>query len=1534
MKTTRTILLTVALTALAISLVLMLGARLSRATENEIVTHFSQRQLLLAEQTALGLQFIFNEAQRDLMHLTGSPGPARLANALGAGDEEEITTWQKACAQGFSSYLHSHPFYTQLRYLDVDGQELMGVERDGERVRVIPQDQLRSQAERDFFIAAQQLHEGEVHISRLEPALGHGEVGAGQLTLRLITPVFDDQGRRAGSVVLNLLGEELRAYISRLSTEKNVDIWVLEETGVELINITHPELEGHNIYEYLRQTGDETLVALAEELLTGGRGTAIYLWPESGEEAPAVKKLVAYTPLYPAEGQMWSVGISVPYETILATHRQTRDTSLVSGGGIIAAILAGAFLIIRAERRRVEVEEQAHFRELLHRWNMQLQTATLVSRVASSILDMDRLIQQSVELIRERFDLYYAGLFLVDETGEWAVLRSGTGAAGRRMMEQGHKLKVGGNSMIGECVAHQQARITLDIGAEAARLAHPLLPETRSEMALPLISQGKAIGALTIQSAAAAAFSTEDIATLQTMADQLSNALEGTRRHEQAQRELAEREVLLHAQQDLGWALSAAQGLNAALKLCLETAIYVSGMDCGGIYLVDETSGDIELAFYKGLSPDFIKRAAHYAADLDNARLVRAGKPVYARYQELGISLDATSRDENLRAIAIIPIFHEDQVIACLNIASHTLDRVPDFARTALETITAQIGNVIVYQRTEEALQKSEEQYRDLVENINDVIYAIDASGILTYISPVVKSLSGYSSAELIGRPFAKLIHPEDLPGLLKVVQKVSLDHSSPYEYRIVTKSGAIRWVRSFSRQIFDGERMIGAQGALTDITTRVRVEKALREERDFAESLVNTAQVIILVLDVEGRIVRFNPYLESLSGYLLDEVQGQDWFNTFLPPQDHSRLRALFQKAVADTPTKGNVSLIVTRDGRERQIEWYDKTLKDAAGNIVGLLAIGQDITARMRAEENLKRYTRQLTALHAADLAIAAHLDLNTVLTQVLTEAQALLRAEVASVLLSDATGAELIFTAVVGIGSEALKGTHILADASIAGWVMREAQPVLSTDVQTDPRFYANIDAITGLTTRSLLAVPLLCQGRTLGVIEVINREHEEFNEHDLDLLSTLAGSAVIAIENARLYEETAHRLAKTQMLQEIMLASTLTLDFDQMLANILQAIHRTLHIEHLSFALPDETGEYMVVHSSLIGFIPPPGGNLHMSLDNCVVGRVYTTGQPELFDDTTEIPYYFDCTPEKMRSELAVPVKVNDHIVAVLNAESPHRGAFGEDDLRLFQAIAAQLGVVMENARLYEAEREQRKLAERSWSQLVQSEKLAATGRLAASLAHEINNPLQAIHNSLQLLLSFSLDTDEQREYLQMADEEIARLIGMVSRILDFARRPQQELRPTNVNDVIEKVLNLAGKYLQHRRIVLRRDLSPDLPVALAVPGELGQVFLNLVLNAVDTMPDGGTLHVASRLAADGRLTMTFSDTGQGISPEHLPHVFEPFFSTKEQGTGLGLFVSHNIVQRHGGEITMQSKVGTGTTFTVWLPVTRDVNGVSE
>jgi PAS domain S-box-containing protein len=202
------------------------------------------------------------------------------------------------------------------------------------------------------------------------------------------------------------------------------------------------------------------------------------------------------------------------------------------------------------ESKRAAAERERLLADLVQRSN-QLQTAAEVSQAATGILDPKELIQQVVDLVQARFGLYYVGLFLVDRAGEWtdepgtwAVLQAGSGEAGQQMLSVGHKLEIGGESMIGWCVANQQARIALDVGEEAVRFDNPYLPETRSEMALPLIARHQAVGAMTVQSEEQAAFSDEDIAVLQTMADQVANAIENARLLEETQRS-ADRERLV-----------------------------------------------------------------------------------------------------------------------------------------------------------------------------------------------------------------------------------------------------------------------------------------------------------------------------------------------------------------------------------------------------------------------------------------------------------------------------------------------------------------------------------------------------------------------------------------------------------------------------------------------------------------------------------------------------------------------------------------------------------------------------------------------------------------------------------------------------------------------------------------------------------------------------------------------------------------------------------------------------------------------------
>ncbi len=222
------------------------------------------------------------------------------------------------------------------------------------------------------------------------------------------------------------------------------------------------------------------------------------------------------------------------------------------------------------------------------------------------------------------------------------------------------------------------------------------------------------------------------------------------------------------------------------------------------------------------------------------------------------------------------------------------------------------------------------------------------------------------------------------------------------------------------------------------------------------------------------------------------------------------------------------------------------------------------------------------------------------------------------------------------------------------------------------------------------------------------------------------------------------------------------------------------------------------------------------------------------------------------------------------------------------------------------------------------QTLRAERLAALGRMAAALAHEINNPLQAIRGTLELVLDFNLEPRKREEKLQVVRQEIVRLSEVSRRILNFARPAQAPRQPVSVVDLVQQTLILAHKYLQQAHTQITTAFG-NLPPILGSPEQLIQVFLNLILNAIEAMGDGGHLYVAAR-REDNTAVITFMNDGPIISAEDLVQIFEPFFTTKAQGTGMGLYICQTIVVQHGGSLTAENLGETrGVTFAVRLPL---------
>lgn len=298
--------------------------------------------------------------------------------------------------------------------------------------------------------------------------------------------------------------------------------------------------------------------------------------------------------------------------------------------------------------------------------------------------------------------------------------------------------------------------------------------------------------------------------------------------------------------------------------------------------------------------------------------------------------------------------------------------------------------------------QLAEARWQAVLRTARDAIVSIDDEARITLFNPVAEQIFGYRAEDVLGAN-VRILMPAPY----------SQDHDRYLEtYRQTGVPKAIGRVREvqgrrsngdvFPIELSVSEARVGEQVIYTaiirDVTERRAIEEDLRRERDFAERLIDTAHVIVLVLDLEGRIVHFNQFMEELSGYRIDEVKGKDWFSTFLPERDRRRYRSVFAETLRGTLLRGNVNPLVTKRGPERDIEWYSNTLLDAERKPIGVLSVGQDISDRLRKEEELRTLQHMSRQRHRlADIGVitakVVH-DVGNPLAALSMQAQLLLR------------------------------------------------------------------------------------------------------------------------------------------------------------------------------------------------------------------------------------------------------------------------------------------------------------------------------------------------------------------------------------------------------------------------------------------------------------------------------------------------------------------------------------------------------------
>jgi two-component system, NtrC family, sensor kinase len=298
----------------------------------------------------------------------------------------------------------------------------------------------------------------------------------------------------------------------------------------------------------------------------------------------------------------------------------------------------------------------------------------------------------------------------------------------------------------------------------------------------------------------------------------------------------------------------------------------------------------------------------------------------------------------------------------------------------------------------------------------------------------------------------------------------------------------------------------------------------------------------------------------------------------------------------------------------------------------------------------------------------------------------------------------------------------------------------------------------------------------------------------------------------------------------------------------------------------------------------------------------------------------IQYPREFLDEGFRMALDIPLILNEDVLGIIRVFFDQPREFSDEELDFLAAVAEQSALALDKARFIEAQESRYKHL------VIQTEKLTALGRMAAGIAHEINNPMGGILVYTTMLMDQVPEEGPLREGLDVIAQETLRCKRIIQELLDFSRERPLQKKMADLNSVMEKALRILENEFRLRRIQLEKNLSSDLPPVFLDINQIQQVFMNILINALEATPEKGKVKVSTRPGAGGeRVIVEIADNGCGIPSENLAKLFEPFFTTKDKGTGLGLSVSFGIIQNHQGQIDVSSLLGSGTHFSITLPV---------
>jgi len=563
----------------------------------------------------------------------------------------------------------------------------------------------------------------------------------------------------------------------------------------------------------------------------------------------------------------------------------------------------------------------------------------------------------------------------------------------------------------------------------------------------------------------------------------------------------------------------------------------------------------------------------------------------------------------------------------------------------------------------------------------------------------------------------------------------------------------------------------------------------------------------------------------------------------------------------------------------------------------------------------QKLRTSHERLRLLYQVSNVIHSTLDSQEALQLIVSEAVRVMRASSGSLVLINPTTNILEIHAAQNLSSSARK-LKLRVGEGITGWVARHGQPALVGDVTQDKRYVS-----VRRDVRSELAVPLEVKGEVRGVINVDSERANAFSVEDQELLQELAIQAAKVIHNTWLYEQLRLKVMLFESLASVSRTINSTLNLDEALRAITKEACELMRARMCSLMLLDDSRVWLDLRASYgagEAYIKKP----RLGVEESLIGVVVRRKKPLQVANVQADARYQNvelARREGLVSLLSVPLIFSGQTIGALSVYTARPYNFSNEEIKILGALAELSAIAIEKARLYE------RIVDVE-EQLRQNEKLSALGLLAAEVAHEIRNPL-----TVMKLLYHSLDLkfeakDPRSKDAQIIEAKIEQLNKIVEQILDFARTTEPNFAPVNLNDLVDELSLLVRHKLANQGIKLVRDLQSDLPQVLGDAPQLEQAFLNLILNAAEAMPNGGSLTIKTRSLQTGQAAVAFKDTGSGMTKEQQQRAFKTVLATtKAKGTGIGLAIVGRIIETHHGQIRILSRPGRGTTMRITMPV---------